>query len=363
MGTDGVMHVEAAYPPRSELREIGTTPNTSSSDDGPCLLLISGLNCGDPTAPSLPRDMLLSYLEGRFGGAGAERIGQIIVAGGLVAPAPPLPEDSMSVAALAAAKKQQASDRLAALRDVDAFVLGAASSGIPVDILPGKHDPTTANWPQRPLHRCLLPQSHRYFSASSPRQGGGFVYRTPNPFAAKLHGKDVIGTDGSNVADLKRHVLQECEKKNESENADNDNTMMEIEGEESDAKRKEQLLEPIAELDALRLTLQWSHLCPTGPNSVPTAPHLEVDPMVLPSGGDDNNEGDFLPSLYFSGNASGFATTLVGAAAAPGSSEESKINAKCRLICVPEFSKTGEAVLCHLGSPDMKVELLRFLPQ
>lgn len=354
VGADGVMQVETVYPPRPELHEIKPSPDASTAlpannnkgNDSPCLLLISGLNCGDATVPSLPRDMLLSYLEGRLGeSSSAARVGQVIVAGGLLAPLKEsTAESSLNAAEVAAAKKVQTSDRLAALQDVDGWILNVAAAGVPIDIVPGQHDPTTANWPQRPLHRSLLPQSNRYFSSAG--HSGGLIHRTPNPFAAKLHGKDVVGTDGTNIADLKKRVLRDiC---NNGDNNDGGGGG----DDDADSKDGKKGVGPITELDSLRMTLQYSHLAPTGPDTIPTAPHSEMDPMVLSS---DNNDNNQLPDLYFCGNANTFATTLVGC-------NDDSSN-QCRLVCVPQFSTTGQAVLVHLASPDMKVEILRFLPE
>ncbi len=112
-----------------------------------------------------------------------------------------------------------------------------------------------------------------------------------------------MGTDGVNVVDLQKHVLSETS-------------------------------ETLTEIEALEQSLQWSHMCPTGPDSVATVPHVDSDPMVL----------EQLPHLYFCGNASAFSTK--------------KTATGTTLLCVPKFSDTGEAVLVNLET--LAVELLRF---
>ena len=273
--------------------------DTPDAIDPPkCLLLVSGLNCGDPAVSALPRDMLLSYLEGCFGVASASTVAQVLIAGGLVSP--------------------HAMDRAAALKDLDACILQIAACGVFVDALPGRDDPTTANWPQRPLHRSLLPQSHQF--------AGKLVHATPNPYQAKLAGRTVVGTDGTNVQDLVKHLNRIATASSGGNRNDNEDPAP------GDATTN---LLPVTELDALRLLLEWSHLCPTGPDSVPTVPHSETDPMVLKG----------LPDLLFCGNSTKFATGTFG---------------NCRLICVPTFSQTGQAVLVHLNDKALKVELLCF---
>jgi DNA polymerase delta subunit 2 len=73
---------------------------------------------------------------------------------------------------------------------------------------------------------------------------------------------------------------------------------------------------------------------------VPTIPHPSEDPMVLTAN----------PDLYFAGNCSKFATSLVD-------SSSSKQRQK-RLVCLPKFGETGEAVLVNMET--LGVELLCF---
>jgi DNA polymerase delta subunit 2 len=295
---EGVFHVAAMHVPnpRTALEVLAGAVVATSSESPPAddadpksILLLSGLNCGDPDTSSLPRDMLLSFLQGCFGVDKAKAIGQVIVSGGLISPSP-------------------GASRAEALKDLDAWMLQTASCGIFVDVLPGKDDPTTANWPQRPMHASLLPQSATL--------GNNIVHRTPNPYAAQLDDDTlVVGTDGTNVQDL----LQQLNSEQKGGAAAGDETIA------------------VSELDALELILGWSHLCPNGPDSVPTVPHADVDPMVM----------ERVPNLLFSGNASQFATSTVG---------------PCRLVCVPKFSATGQAVLVHLHSNNLppSVEVLCF---
>ena len=155
--------------------------------------------------------------------------------------------------------------------------------GIPVDIMPSKHDPTTVNWPQRPLHSSLLPHATNT------------LFRTPNPYAAGHGNQFVVGTDGVNVKDLQERIIV---KKDDSDDDDD----------------KNENYRRVSELEALEKTLQWSHICPTGPSSVPTVPHIDQDPMILTK----------RPHVYFCGNATeGFAT---------------KKTKDCTLICLPKCS-------------------------
>jgi len=286
----GTLHVEElvlpAAPPQPSLGDkavmlSSNVPGADGSANGkPHLLLVSSLLCGDPNVPSLPREMLLAYLQGQFTKDSA-KICRVLIVGGVAA---------------------QIQDVLHGVKEFDAFCLQLTKAGIPIDVMPGKRDPTTANWPQRPLHSSLLPNAT------------AIVHRTPNPYAANLGSNHVLATDGTNIEDLQQHSLT-----------------LQADGTAS----------PSTELEALQRTLEWSHICPTGPDSVPTVPHMDQDPMVL----------DQLPHLYVCGNASKFATATT----------KSSDGSKTTCVCIPQFSITGEAVLVNLET--MGVELLRFEEQ
>jgi DNA polymerase delta subunit 2 len=279
VGRDGMVTVQCIHnpsPPSDYPMDTSATtafttnskrPAENDNTKKPFLLLLSGINCGDPSVSSLPRELLLMYLQGVFGTSQAANVSHIIIAGGLMS----TPD---------------------ALSEFDNFCAQLAACAIPVDILPGKDDPTTAVWPQRPLHRSLLPKA----------RNTEIVSCTPNPYAASFNNKYVLGTDGTNIFDLQQHACS------------------------SDTTR-------LSELAALVQTLELSHVCPTGPSSVPTAPHATSDPMVIRE----------RPQLYFHGNASAFATCM---------------SDSTRCVCVPKFSETGQAVLVDLETMD--VELLKF---
>ena len=308
---NGTLQVQQVFspapppPPALEESSVKTTDKRPSTEGAPHLLLLSGLHCGDPETPSLPRDMLLSFLQGHLGQEKkAASISQIIIAGGLVG------HDS------------------AALADLDVFLCQLAATGLPLVVMPGADDPTTANWPQRPLHSALLPRSNRRFKSHH------LLRCTPNPYAATHHHQQlVVGTSGANVQDLTKRLLRQ---QNGNNNNDNDDDI-------SPAAA----VQPYSELQALRQTLEWSHMCPTGPDSVPTAPHPDnTDPMVLTQ----------WPRLYFMGNARRFATSKVDSGPTSGTN-----SCSCRLVCLEQFATTGQAVLVNLETLD--VEVLRFVDE
>ncbi|KAL7580135.1 hypothetical protein ACA910_012892 [Epithemia clementina (nom. ined.)] len=300
-GTIIVEHIVLpSLPPPEKLQPLST------NDAPPFLLLISGIQCGSTSHPSLKRDMLLNFLEGRLGHPAAPLVSRVVVCGGLIAN-----NDDKENTNGKTGESSALSSKISSLLDLDAFLFQiTAGAGIPVDILPGEKDPTTANWPQRPLHSSLILQSTSF----------GLVHRSPNPYDVRHEGCQVIATDGTNVRDLQKHILARQEK-----------------GEEEDAE-----FSLLTELASLRKHVEFGHICPTGPASVPTVPHALSDPMVLQS----------LPHVFVAGNCSHFATATVNSNAQVADSQP------CRLVCLPSFCQTGEAVLLNLNSLD--IELLRF---
>lgn len=279
VGSDGYLQVEKIfYPsllPHPTIRPKEDTPVRVGT---PHMLLLSGLQCGDPSASPLFRSLILDYVRGHFGKDAGANVAQVIIAGG--------------------STTGHDSHPTVGLKELDAFCLQLCALGVNVDILPGKDDPTTANWPQRPLHKSLLKYSDKHL--------GHLLSRAPNPYAAVHTDKYVLGTDGANVADLAKSLL---------------------------TKEDDGNFTSPTHLQALRKTLDCGHLCPTGPDTVPTMPHPESDPMVLLE----------TPHLYFAGNCNEYGTELV----------ETK-SGSCRLVCIPEFSKTGQVVLVNLETLDAK---------
>jgi DNA polymerase delta subunit 2 len=180
------------------------------------------------------------------------------------------------------------------------------------------------------------------------------VHCTPNPYAAQIGGSThnhlVVGTDGLNVRDFKQHTLtmvtnnKNDAKVKDEQPKDHDGEVV-LDDSENKNSNKLSTFRPISELEALERTLVWSNICPTAPASVGSIPTSD---FVL----------EETPKLYFCGNCEeGFATKL-SSSSSSASSMGPNTNNKTRLICVPKFHETGEAVLVNLRT--LEVELLRF---
>mmetsp|Transcript_9780 Transcript_9780/g.18386 ORF Transcript_9780/g.18386 Transcript_9780/m.18386 type:complete len:497 (-) Transcript_9780:249-1739(-) len=318
VGATGIMTVtKVHFPtmgPQDEIKLGGG--NGSDSDvvsDGAHVLLMSGLDCGGPDASvSLKREMLLDYITGHFEAKEGSNVARVIVAGGGCT-RPIKPENASLFGNWNSGKKLDSQDKTnmtLPIRELDLFLGEMCAGGVPVDYIPGLHDPTNANWPQKPLHACLLPHSVSFVNMLS---------RAPNPYQANIGGKCFMGSDGYNISDLLRFISKKKKKKKKDETHNDDD----------EAESNQENLEPATSLEALELTLMVNHMAPTGPDSLPTFPFKDKDPFVM----------EKTPHVYFAGNCDRFETKVV-----------ERQGLKTRLVCVPSFSKTGQAVLLNLKS-------------
>eukprot|EP00978_Attheya_sp_CCMP212_P041252 scaffold234252_cov34-Attheya_sp.AAC.1 len=277
-----------------------------------CVLLVSGLECANPSQDgSLARDLLLSYLTGHLDTiqdpndgddnnnmrARAHHVGRVIVAGGLLCANHVV--GSHNVMDNAAAGNHSMRSPKEALVDLDAFLGQVGAAGIPVDVIPGKYDPTNANWPQRPLHKSLLPVSCRSSSGNrnnSNNGGNGTVLCTPNPYEAKL----TLSSNKSNKSKTNPHQHQQILMVGNDGAAIQD--VRQVLGGKQQNNNDEEIATATAtatELEALKATFSFSHTCPTSPDSLGAMPLVDgTDPHVLTE----------RPHLYFAGNCTQFAT-------------------------------------------------------
>ncbi len=98
---------------------------------------------------------------------------------------------------------------------------------IPVDLVPGEHDPSDASFPQRPLHKAYFPRTLKSTQ----------VELASNPHRFELQECDVLATSGLNINKLKKYCI--------------------------DSDLGEQ-----TSLDLMRATLEWQHLCPIAPDTI-----------------------------------------------------------------------------------------------
>ncbi len=262
--------------------------------DAKYVALVSGLQLGAPGVDPLPAALLADWLGGHLGGRGetalAARVVRLIIAGDTLCALPPAPGHVDAKAA----------SRLAApLREAD-LLLTQLASALPVDLMPGRNDPSNAALPQQPLHACLLPHAARYSAT---------MQRVTNPHECSLDGVRLLGTSGQNVDDLYRCTDSE------------------------------------ARLGLLASTLAWGHLAPSAPDTLACYPFHDRDPFLV--GG--------TPHILFAGNQPEYATALlrgaVRAGDAGGSGDATAAHeGVTRIVLVPSFASSGTVVLVNLST-------------
>lgn len=343
MGIKGKIHPgsslfdveEIFYPTLGPHRTLTTNDDNMQVDnnDEACILLISGLDCGGPdnmkrnSSTSLKREMLLDFISGYINNSTSQSIARVIIAGGgctkPIRPSTAAKSWSTTNSSPSSSKKNQdpqqsknvlqnhMKEMTLPIRELDLFLTEICSSGVPVDYIPGLHDPTNANWPQRPIHECLVPNANVFTNMLS---------RTTNPYEASIGDKVFIGSDGLNISDLRCNLGQIMHENGEDE------------------------VIAVDTVEALNASLQMNHLVPTGPDSVPTFPFNTNDPFIIEN----------TPDVYFCGNCESFETKLVDVDVETENKDECKKN-QVRLICVPSFSKTGQVVMLKLNSLECEV--------
>ncbi len=119
-----------------------------------------------------------------------------------------------------------------------------------VDLMPGGHDPANYILPQQPLHHCMFPQSSQLSTFST----------VSNPYNCRIGGRLIVGSSGQPIKD----ILVNSSLENS--------------------------------LAAMEKTLEWSHMCPTAPDTLGCYPYSDEDPFIM----------DTLPDIYFAGNQDTF---------------------------------------------------------
>ena len=134
----------------------------------------------------------------------------------------------------------------------------------------------------------------------------------------------ILGSDGLNVTDLRRYLT--------------DGNV--VNGEDAEEARS-----AVSSMEALRQTLKYGHIAPTGPDSLPMFPSSESDPFIVSK----------RPSVYFSGNATQFESCLVNGSGDKVEKDAESKNDLTQLVCIPNFALTGEVVLVNMRTLDCEV--------
>ena len=103
--------------------------------------------------------------------------------------------------------------------------------------MPGSHDPTNNQLPQQPLHHCMFPQSSQYTTLSS----------VTNPYQCNIDG---VRYGYINICSVNQKITRFLGTSGENIN----NLYCFTEGLDS--------------IELLEMTLNWSHVAPTAPDTL-----------------------------------------------------------------------------------------------
>lgn len=308
---------------------LAPQPSLSSLPNDKFVCIVSGIAFGSLNADTLSAELFLEFLRGNSGDevevADSAAIVQLIVAGNLIPKLENIDKGAAAVRSAHRPLKTGEKERVAApMVEVDRF-LSAAASSLPVALMPGEDDPVNYLLPQQPFHRCLLPSSARNENLS----------RVPNPFQCSLDKRIVLGTSGQPVIDFALY------EKGSVGSEQGDSQTSGPSGERA--------------LDIMEMMLSNRHIAPTCPDTLASFPFSDgSDPFVV----------ETTPHIFFSGNQKEFASCLVKSgneqtkSPSDGSMDNDGVpgdEKMVRVVSVPRFDETGQAVLVNLRTLDCTV--------
>lgn len=329
----------AEYAPQ---KPLPTPRSENESKQGPCYLaIVSGLSIKGSAYEGYSLQLLKEYLTGEIGGEDesqeSSKIVQLIIAGNSLDVDDENASGNSAVAAdggasftsallpsavqLAQAPKKKSKpvkygyDRSKfhpePMQHLDQFVADIVTT-VPVSVMPGTTDLANVSLPQQPIHPALFQKSRRLNSGSekpvfeSMSNPSWWELRSPSTEGAV----SVFGSSGQPIDDMYKYLPDE----------------------------------DVDRLDLLNQTLRWQHAAPTAPDTLTAYSFYDKDPFVLAE----------TPHVYFAGNQPRFDTRLVQG------TDEKGGDITVRLICVPDFSATGELVLVDLSSSTFETTAVRF---
>lgn len=219
----------------------------------PLLVLISGLDQSAQNDFSMPLDLFQQWLYGNLDGFGqtqdseAASVVRVVVAGNSVRTNLEVRQRSNMI------RQPESMETLRAVKAVDEM-LSSWMKSVHVDLMPGEFDPSNFMLPQQPMHHCMFPKC-----AVSKAVTG-----VTNPYEFQIEDRVILGTSGQSIENIAKYS---------------------------------KITDP---LEILKLTLTWSHLAPTCPDTLPCYPYYSKDPFIMSS----------CPHVLFAGNTSEYKSDL-----------------------------------------------------
>ncbi|KAJ8939805.1 hypothetical protein NQ318_012805 [Aromia moschata] len=235
-------------------------------------------------------ELFTHWISGMLGDESTiSRIARIIIAGNSIRTV----AEKKKVTMMMTSRTQESLEAIEAVKAFDYFLLQLCEL-VDVDVMPGEHDPSNHILPQKPMHYCMFPNSCVYKSLN----------QVSNPYFCSLDNLKIFGTSGQPVMNVMRFS---------------------------------EITDP---LEVLENCLHWSHLAPTAPDTLGCYPYYEKDPFIIKGVSACLFRWKSATIFYQNGARLDF-TPL-----------RRPDGQKVRLICIPEFCNSFQAVVLNLKNLD-----------
>lgn len=290
----GVFEImEVCYPKPAPQKHI------TSPSDGSWVAMVSGLKFEAEPYLDLRTMLLAQWLSGELGGKEDQsltsNISRLLIVGNSIAQIETKENTDFSTTNNFGSKN--ISRFLPESLQLFNRWLSEVISSLPVTILPGEADPCEICLPQQPMHRSLLGNNAQYLNSTN-------LETLTNPaWIETFELLRILATAGQNVLDIMRYL-------------------------ENFSPSAEKTLKIMEE------NVRWRNIAPTAPDTLYCYPYDDKDPFVLLE----------TPHAY-----------IVGNQVEAGSKTVELEEAKCTLISVPSFKETGQIVLMHTSTLEVRV--------
>jgi DNA polymerase delta subunit 2 len=193
---------------------------------------------------------------------------------------------------------------------------------MPVHLVPGPTDPSGAILPQQRVPRGMFGKVHEYstFACES------------NPVYLRFAAGEEPESETATEVDTETEADVDRTRRKAPRPPSFSRTFLVNSGQPLDDMYKYVLSPPTTRIQMAENSLRWRHMAPTAPDTLWCHPYFDMEPFILP----------MTPDFYVVGNQPEFSTELVE------DDDDFEGKRRCRVVLVPEFSKTGALVLVNL---------------
>ncbi|KAF5324645.1 hypothetical protein D9611_004389 [Ephemerocybe angulata] len=291
--------------------------NVDGPSSDPWIGVISGLEVGSEASSDARIQMLIEYLTAETGldadQVPASQISRLIIAGDSLAPITMAGRGDYQSQIEDKKARKNAQDTSVftphPIHNLASHLLDIGRT-LPIHVLPGETDPAGTILPQQPLPRAMFGEVSKlpsFVCESNPtyiRLAPGIVEDEKTASQKEASARTLLVHSGQPLNDVFKYLPNRHNSR----------------------------------LALLEATLKWRHMAPTAPDTLWCHPYVNDDPFILKD----------TPDIYLVGGQTRFGTKLVEG------EDLKKRKIQCRVVMVPNFSRTGTLVLVNLRSLEVK---------